>query len=969
MQSFLRNLMTGLLICGCLEMAATAATPNVVREWTFKEGVAGWQAITQVELDTRDGFLTVSSTGADPHFYADVNAPAGWKLLRIDARFRGRLNGQVFWATDGRGGTSEARSVPFQASSDGSSFRRIDVFFKPEKKVTQLRIDPHNGKVELEIRSIALLNQAPPAPEATPVSQIRVADGFKAELLYSVPEDQGSWVSLTTDPKGRLITSDQYGKLYRITPPAVSGKAIQVEAIEVELGMAQGLCWAFNSLYVMVNGEGSGLYRVRDTDGDDRLDEVKLLRAIRGSSEHGPHAVILSPDGQSLYVCGGNHTDIPDPETSRLPRNWGEDQLLPRMWDAGGHAVGKLAPGGWIAKTDPDGNRFELIAAGFRNEYDMAFNTDGELFTYDADMEWDVGTPWYRPTRVNHVVSGAEFGWRSGTGKFPEYYPDSLGSVVDIGPGSPTGVVFGTGAKFPVRYQKAFFICDWSYGVLYAVHMKRSGATYTGTAERFASGTPLPLTDIVINPKDRAMYFTIGGRRTQSGLYRITYVGQESTDPPPQITQPPHPFVQARHELEAMHGTGLDTVKPAQILAGLKHEDRHVRYAARIALEHVPVRDWGSGLLAGSPPDSLVGLAIASARQAETIPEDQRPKMQAGMIRALARLPFSTLPERLQLDILRAISLQLIRVGPPSDTVRSLLLDSFDPLYPAQSTRLNRELSQLLIYLKAPKVVPRTLDLIEHAATQEEQMQLALWLRTVKNGWSLDDHKRYFAYFNRAAGHRGGHSLQGFLGNIRSEAIDRLSRAEKEQLKETLAVVPDPAKVSIVAPRKVVRKWTVQELLPAVQTKRTGRSFENGRKMFAQGACFKCHRFAGEGGIVGPVLDSVGRRFNDKDMLEAILEPSRTISDQYQATTFVLETGKAVTGRIANLSGKNYLVSENMLDPGKFTAVNRDEVEEMIPSPVSQMPEGLVDTLTEEEILDLIAYLRSGGNPDHVAFQ
>ena len=65
-----------------------------------------------------------------------------------------------------------------------------------------------------------------------------------------------------------------------------------------------------------------------------------------------------------------------------------------------------MAPGGWICRTDPDGKHWELLCAGFRNQYDIAFNPDGELFTYDADMEWDTGTPWYRPTRVNHCVLG-----------------------------------------------------------------------------------------------------------------------------------------------------------------------------------------------------------------------------------------------------------------------------------------------------------------------------------------------------------------------------------------------------------------------------------------------------------------------------------------------------------------------------------------------------------------------------------
>jgi hypothetical protein len=61
------------------------------------------------------------------------------------------------------------------------------------------------------------------AGQATPVDKIKVAKGFKVELLYSVPkETEGSWVAMTQDDKGRMICSDQYGALYRITPPAMA---------------------------------------------------------------------------------------------------------------------------------------------------------------------------------------------------------------------------------------------------------------------------------------------------------------------------------------------------------------------------------------------------------------------------------------------------------------------------------------------------------------------------------------------------------------------------------------------------------------------------------------------------------------------------------------------------------------------------------------------------------------------------
>jgi hypothetical protein len=79
------------------------------------------------------------------------------------------------------------------------------------------------------------------------------------------------------------------------------------------------------------------------------------------------------------------------------------------------------------------------------------WDRDGEMFTFDSDMEWDWGAPWYRATRVVHCVVGGEYGWRSGTGVWPAYYPDSLPPTLDVGLGSPTGVRFGAGAAFPAR--------------------------------------------------------------------------------------------------------------------------------------------------------------------------------------------------------------------------------------------------------------------------------------------------------------------------------------------------------------------------------------------------------------------------------------------------------------------------------------------------------------------------------------
>src|SRR5690349_2041967 len=91
---------------------------------------------------------------------------------------------------------------------------------------------------------------------ATPPEKIHVPEGFKVELIHSVPKEQeGSWVNICYDPKSRLIVSDQYGSLYRITPSALGSSEVpKIERIPVDLGMAHGLLWTFDSLYVVVNG-------------------------------------------------------------------------------------------------------------------------------------------------------------------------------------------------------------------------------------------------------------------------------------------------------------------------------------------------------------------------------------------------------------------------------------------------------------------------------------------------------------------------------------------------------------------------------------------------------------------------------------------------------------------------------------------------------------------------------------------
>ena len=557
---------------------------------------------------------------------------------------------------------------------------------------------------------------------------------------------------------------------------------------------------AFDSLYVCGNGRrGVGLYRLRDTDGDDQYDQVTHLKEIRGGGEHGPHGLRLTPDGKSILLVAGNHTQTPAGfQSSLVPRNWGEDQLLPRRWDANGHARGILAPGGWIARTDPDGKTWEIVSIGYRNSYDIAFNAEGELFAYDSDMEWDMGMPWYRPTRAVHATSGSEFGWRSGTGKWPAYYVDSLPPMVNIGPGSPVGVTFGYGAKFPAKYQKALYLCDWTFGTIYALHLEPSGSTYKAVKTEFLSRTPLPLTDAAVGP-DGALYFTVGGRGTQSELFRVTYAGNESTAPA-DLNEPRLAEERAlRRSIEAFHQQEGDRSRrsPASIypLSRPPRPLHPLRGPGRSRASTPGL--WQERVLAETNAEALITGAVALARQGDK-------SLQPRLIAALERLDFGSLPEDQQLELLRAWSLVFIRMGAPDAPTAARLRKKLDAYYPSASDAVNRELCILLVYLKSPTVVAKTMALLRRpdAAPAEsmadllarnpgyggsiarmlatrpdgQKLHYAFVLRNATAGWTLDLRKEYFGFLRHAQEWSGGASFQGFLNNIDKDAYRQRHR-------------------------------------------------------------------------------------------------------------------------------------------------------------------------------------------------
>lgn len=816
---------------------------------------------------------------------------------------------------------------------------------------------------------------------------ITLREGFDAELLYTVPKSQGSWIAMAFDPKGRLIVSDQdESGVYRVTLPT-AGAGIKVENLpgfpyepiqwgRRKVGGAFGLCHAFGSLYL---ANMRGLYRIRDTDGDDRYDEFTLLKKLNVGYEHSAHSIIPTADGTALYLVAGNFTRVPEGVTSVQPSVWQEDSLLPTIPDPTGHAVGLKPPGGWICRISPDGKDWKLIASGFRNSVDIALNREGELFTYDSDMEFDVGSPWYRPTRINHVTSGAEFGWRSSTGVWRDYFADSLGSVLDMGPGSPTAISFGHHSNFPPEFRDKLFVCDWTFGTIFTVAMQESGSTYTGTKAEFLHGSPLNITAMRFGP-DGAMYFITGGRMTESRLYRVRYTRPISGPAPTLLA---NSSIRAlRHSLEKLHVSGGGSAAVEKAWPHLAHADRPIRYAARIAVENQDLALWQEQVFAEKNPRAVIYAAIALARRGDR-------SLAGRLLDKLGEVPFSTLEREDQLALLRAYALCFIRMGQPAADKAAVIAAKLDAHFPSGDDAVNAELCRVLAFLNAPSVVPKTIALMKTTradAVDYDQAMLArheygaailkmmantpntrnihfaYCLSRVRAGWTPDDRRYFFGWLNDALAKDGGKSFAGYIRAIRKDAIAQLDTADVEKLAALLADFPAVDLTKLPKPKGPPVAWTVESAMKLFGGELRGRDFEHGKKMFAAGHCIACHRIAGEGGHSGPDLGSLGNRFSIRDILVSIIEPSASISEQYMASVVKLKDGETLNGRLIFRNEQEVGVATNPFDLNHIAKAPTTQVASITYSQISVMPDGMIGGMNRDELMDLIAYLLSGGN-------
>jgi putative heme-binding domain-containing protein len=208
------------------------------------------------------------------------------------------------------------------------------------------------------------------------------------------------------------------------------------------------------------------------------------------------------------------------------------------------------------------------------------------------------------------------------------------------------------------------------------------------------------------------------------------------------------------------------------------------------------------------------------------------------------------------------------------------------------------------------------------------------------------------------------------VGNFHTDAVKTLKPEEAAALEPLLAAYTAPGTKprQPAKKREFVKAWKMADLEPHLAEVEKGRNFAKGKEVFEAAQCFLCHKFGNEGGATGPDLTAVSSRFKPHDILESILEPSKVVSEQFQNYILEMNDGDQLVGRILEENKDTLVLQPNPLEPAKQT-IKLSDIKGRRPSKLSPMPEGLVNNFTEKEILDLMAYLESGGRKDSPAFK
>lgn len=636
----------------------------------------------------------------------------------------------------------------------------------------------------------------------------RVPEGFAIERA-SVAE--GSFLALCFDGDGRAIVGVEDGPIRRLADADGDGLFEREEVFQPDLTGCQGLAWSAAATYAVARrGDRAGVWRI-GRDG-----AATLLVPLTSRSEHGAHGLAFGPDG-ALFLACGNEGSIDSGATGGMSLERVLDGgLLTTLADPMGVGAETRIPYGFVARIDPSSGAWGYHSIGYRNHYDLAFDREGELFTVDSDMEYDEGLPWYRPVRALHARFGLDFGFRRGSSVWPDARIGCAGSMGEAGRGSPTGVTFGAGARFPPRWRDALYCGDWSRGRIVAFALEPRGGTYSARAEDFADGPACAsVTALRVGP-DGALYFLRGGRGLRGPMQRIawrgtpvpTESGLHDVDVLANVEPAGDPSPDELARGDATSATARRVRRLCERLARRSVVDqRYELPLARLTSETDPALVLAArAAIARLAPDALRATANAAwnVKAPEAIATGALLRAMAGVDpwtradieRALQSARQSA---RFPATALRALSIAAQRGLVARDDLRDGLDTSAERAARAPSVAAWSDPSaawewdELDAHAGGARAIERFLERTRSAAPRADAIRAA-WLACAAPGWTASALAQFLAWYETTRAWSGGASFRGYLEALRERAAsDEAVVAELARDDGACAALPPPA--------------------------------------------------------------------------------------------------------------------------------------------------------------------------------
>ncbi|MFO0929630.1 MAG: ThuA domain-containing protein [Gemmataceae bacterium] len=700
------------------------------------------------------------------------------------------------------------------------------------------------------------------------------------------------------------------------------------------------------------------LVLITDTDGDGKADREITVAGPWKESFHAVDGLGVAFDRRDGSVYYGRGTyNFADP--------------LLRDKDGKPHYA-RTDEAGAILRVSPDFKKREVIATGIRFPVGLRFNRHGDLFA--TDQEGATWVPNGNPLdELLHVQKGRHYGFPP---RHPKHLPDVIDepSTFDYGPQhqSTCGLCFNEpvragGPTFgPPAWAGDAFVTGYSRGKLWRTRLVKTPAGYVARSDLFACLTMLTVDACVTPDGGLLVACHSGGPDWGSGptgkgkLYKITYA--DRTHPQPVLAWPAGPR-EVRVEFDRPIDPPLlrDVLRQTDLTAG-----RHVRAGDRFEVlapgyaavqeqkltprYDVPVRsaqltpDRRTLILATDPSTAAVARAL-------TLPGMGRPAAAKGEVvqQPAVDLDFDLsgceatwtpagggagwtgwLPH-LDLQVARALTAGSgghdalwAALTRPGELRLRAKLDLIDMLRPAvqPGSRIDYELPPETVTVAFDG--PARLRLIAagasgHALTVRPERDRPIVVELVLP--------------------TGGRPPT--LGVRWTTAEDR--RPRPLALHRVLVPWADTTARALTPPPVAVRPPELE-----------GGSWARGRKEFfgEQAGCSKCHTMHGQGGDLGPDLSNLVHR-DYASVLRDITSPSFAINPDHLTYVVSLTDGRILTGVVRTV-GDTVRIGDTR---GQVTVVRRDAVEEMRPSPVSTMPEGIPQLLGPARMRDLMAFL------------